>query len=89
MWLLFCLRGDVKKNSIYTDIVQIGRGAQHGGGWGGTIPHEGAVPPHQSLSPPIQKNLSPPPWIVRSPPEQKFSARFARNSLIIGKYSLQ
>ena len=31
------------------------------GGMGGTIPHEEAVPPHQSLSPPIQKNLSPPP----------------------------
>ena len=32
-----------------------------GGGWGGLYPMKWLSPPHQSLSPPIQKNLSPPP----------------------------
>ena len=37
------------------------RGFQYGGGWGGPPPLQGVVPPHQELSPPIQKILSPPP----------------------------
>ena len=37
------------------------RVVQYGGGWGGTLPHPGVVPPHEDLSPPIPKILSPPP----------------------------
>ena len=40
---------------------------------GGTIPHEGAAPPMDNQVP---------------LPDQKFSARFLRNSLIIAKYTL-
>ena len=52
---------ETKKGEFLCMVSPHVRASQHGGGWGGTPPHEVEVPPHQGLSPPIQKNLSPPP----------------------------
>ena len=43
------------KRTVLTRVVQ------YGGGMGGTLPHPGVVPPHEDLSLPIPKMLSPPP----------------------------
>ena len=61
-----------------------------GGDGGGLYPMKWLPPPPSKPVPPIQKNLSPPHGqLGPPPPDQKFSLRFTRNSLIIGKYSLQ
>ena len=54
-----------------------------GGGGGGTIPHEGAVPLHQDLSPPIQQNFSPPHGKIGSPLTKFFSLLLKNCTLVI------
>ena len=70
-------------NKELLTVIQTAGLANMGGGWGGGPPNQGLVPLHQGLSPPIQKIWSPPMNTFVPPPGQKFSARFARNSIII------
>ena len=53
VWLFNC-------NKLIVQAI-LCRVVQYGGGWGATLPHPGVVPPHEDLSPPIPKILSPPP----------------------------
>ena len=72
---------------LYAKALQIKRWASPGSGvpnmGGGTITHEGAFPPHQDLSPPIQKKFNPPHGQLGPPPDKFFFARFAHSSLVI------
>ena len=51
----------IKDSKIHDRLDSSKQGCQVWGGMGGTLPHPGVVPPHEDLSPPIPKILSPPP----------------------------
>ena len=68
-------------------VVGNNPGVPNMGGWGGTTPHKVAVTPPSRPVPPHPKKFRSPPWIARSPPDQRFFCALRAISLVIEIFS--